>query len=200
MQSRETFSKIRTVCVVPVSTLSVGEDSEQSFQHQREGVGQQGPEDGGQGPARRSQGPLRGWDDCPHGFAEVAWAQDNGGGVQLELDAAAVDLWVPAAQRHQDRLCAKCFDVSAAVAWKRAGSSEMDRKVRKYTFLFLFFSERQRELGRSSKSYRHIFLQAHRQTAQPVWDSSPVCESLKCAFWPEDGEDQLSNIALTSLV
>lgn len=109
------------MCVVPVSTLSVGEDSEQSFQHQREGVGQQGPEDGGQGPARRSQGPLRGWDDCPHGFAEVAWAQDNGGGVQLELDAAAVDLWVPAAQRHQDRLCAKCFDVSAAVAWKREG-------------------------------------------------------------------------------
>lgn len=74
----------------------------------------------------------------------------------------------------------------------------MDRKVRKYTFFF--FSERQRELGRSSKSYRHIFLQARRQTAQPVWDSSPVCESLKCAFWPEDGEDQLSNIALTNLV
>lgn len=124
MQSREPSGKTRTVCVVPVSTLGVGEDSEQSFQHQGEGVGQQGPEDGGQGPARRRQGPLRGWDDCPHGFAEVARAQDNGGGVQLELDAAAVDLWVPAAQRHQDRLCAKCFDVGAAVAWKRAGRSE----------------------------------------------------------------------------
>lgn len=34
-------------------------------------------------------------------------------------------------------------------------------------------------------SYRHIFLQVHLQMAQPFWDSSPVCESPRCAFWPE---------------
>ena len=109
-----------TMCGVPVSTLSVGEDSEQSFQHQGERAGQQGPEGGGQGSARGSQGPLGGWDDRPHGLAEVARPQDNGSDIQLQFDAAAIDLGVAAAQRHQGCLCAKCFNVSAAVAWEEA--------------------------------------------------------------------------------
>lgn len=112
-------NKCHTLFVVPVSTLSVGEDSEQSFQHQGERAGQQRPEGGGQGPAGGGQGPLGGWDDRPHGLAEVAGPQDDGADVQLQLDAAAVDLGVTAAQRHQGRLCAKCFDVGAAVAWGR---------------------------------------------------------------------------------
>lgn len=109
----------RTVCVVPVSVLSMGEDSEQGFQHQGEGVGQQGPESGGQGSARGSQGPLRGWDDGLHGLAEVAGPQDDGSDVQLQFDAAAIDLGVAAAQCHQGCLCAKCFNVGTAVAWRQ---------------------------------------------------------------------------------
>lgn len=84
------------MCVVPVSTLGVGEDSEQSFQHQRERAGQQGPEDGGQGSAWGSQGPLGGGDDCPHGLAEVTGPQYNRGDIQLQFNAAAVDLGVAA--------------------------------------------------------------------------------------------------------
>lgn len=106
------------MCVVPVSTLSVGEDSEQSIQHQGERAGQQGPEGGGQGSAWGSQSPLGGWDDCPHGLAEVARPQDNGGDIQLQLDTAAINLRVAAAQSDQSCLCAKCFDVSTAVAWE----------------------------------------------------------------------------------
>lgn len=82
-QKTKLVSWVHTMCVVPVSTLSMGEDSEQSFQHQREGVGQQWPENRGQSSAWGSQSPLRGWDDCPHGFAEVARAQNNRGGVEL---------------------------------------------------------------------------------------------------------------------
>lgn len=108
-----------TVCVVPVSTLSMGEDSEQSFQHQGERSGQQGPEGWGQGSAWGSQSPLGGWDNCPHCFAEVARSQDDRGDVQLQFDAAAIDLGIAAAQRHQGCLCAKCFDVSTAVACKK---------------------------------------------------------------------------------
>lgn len=104
------------MCVVPVSTLSVGEDSEQSFQHQRERAGQQGPEGGRQGSAWGSQGPLGGWDNCPHGLAEVTRPQDNRGDIQLQFDTAAVDLGVATTQRGQGCLCAKCFDVSTAVA------------------------------------------------------------------------------------
>lgn len=104
------------MCVVPVSTLSVGEDSEQSFQHQRVRAGQQGSEGGGQGSARGSKGPLGGWDNCPHGLAEVTGPQDNRGHIKLQLDTAAVDLGVAATQRNQGCLCAKCFDVSTAVA------------------------------------------------------------------------------------
>lgn len=111
-------SQIPTVCVVPVSTLSMGEDSEQVFQHQGERAGQQGPEGGGQGSARGSQGPLGCWDDCPHGLAEVAGTQDDGGDIQPQFDAAAIDLGVAAAQCRQCCLCAKCFDVSTAVAWE----------------------------------------------------------------------------------
>lgn len=106
-----------TVCVVPVSTLSVGEDSEQGLQHQGERAGQQGPEGGGQGSAGGGQCPLGGGDDCPDGLAEVAGPQDDGGDIQAQFDAAAVDLGVAAAQRSQGCLCAKCFDVCAAVAW-----------------------------------------------------------------------------------
>lgn len=111
-------SQIPTVGVVPVSTLSMGEDSEQSFQHQGERAGQQGPEGGGQGSAWRSQGPLGGWDNCPHCLAEVARPQDDGGNIQLQFDAAAIDLGVAATQCHQGCLCAKCFDVSTTVAWE----------------------------------------------------------------------------------
>lgn len=111
-------SPVLTVQVVPVSTLSVGEDSQKSFQHRGEGAAQQGPEGGGQGPARGSQGPLGGRDDRPHRLAEVAGPQDDGRHVQLQFDTAAVDLWVSAAQRHQGCLCAKCFDVSTTIAWK----------------------------------------------------------------------------------
>lgn len=88
--------QIPTMCVVPVSTLGVGEDSEQSFQHQRERAGQQGPEDGGQGSAWGGQGPLGGGDDCPHGLAEVTRPQYNRGDIQLQFNAAAVDLGVAA--------------------------------------------------------------------------------------------------------
>lgn len=111
---------ILTVCVVPVSTLSMGEDSKQSFQHQRERAGQQGSEGGGQGSAWGSQGPLGGWDDCPHGLAEVARPQDDGGDIQLKFDAAAIDLGIATTQSHQGCLCAKCFDVSTTVAWEQA--------------------------------------------------------------------------------
>lgn len=110
------WSQIPTVCVVPFSTLSMGEDSEQSFQYQGERAGQQRPKGGGQGSARGSQGPLGGWDDCPHGLAEVARPQNDGGDIQLQFDTAAIDLRVAAAQRCQGCLCAKCFDVSTAVA------------------------------------------------------------------------------------
>lgn len=89
-----------TLYVVPVSGLSMGEDSEQSLQHQGQRAVQQRPEDGGQGSTRRSQGPLGGWDNGPHGLAEVAGPQDDRSDVQLEFDAAAVDLGIAAAQRH----------------------------------------------------------------------------------------------------
>lgn len=107
---------ILTVCVVPVSTLSMGEDSKQSFQHQRKRAGQQGSEGGGQGSAWGSQGPLGGWDDCPHGLAEVARPQDDGGDIQLQFDTTAIDLGVATTQSRQGCLCAKCFDVSTTVA------------------------------------------------------------------------------------
>lgn len=110
---------IPTLCGVPVSTLSMGEDSEQSFQHQGERAGQQGPEGGGQGSARGSQGPLGGWDNCPHSLAEVTRPQDDGGDIQLQFDAAGIDLGVATAQRHQGCLCAKCFDVSTTIAWNQ---------------------------------------------------------------------------------
>lgn len=123
-QSSGKKQKIRTVCV-PVSILSMGEDSEQSFQHQGERAGQQRPEDGRQGSPRGSQGPVRGGDDCPHGFAEVTGAQNDRGNIQLQFDTAAVDLWVAAPQRRQGCLCAKCFDVSTTVAWKQSGYTKV---------------------------------------------------------------------------
>lgn len=110
---------VLTLSVVLVGTLSMGEDSEKSFQHQGEGAGQQGPEGGREGSAWGSQGPLGGWDYCPHGLAEVARPQDDGLDVKLQFDTAAVDLGVSTAQRHQGCLCAKCFYVSTTVAWKK---------------------------------------------------------------------------------
>ncbi|KAF3849631.1 hypothetical protein F7725_019350 [Dissostichus mawsoni] len=92
---------------VEEGTLSVGEDSEQGFQHEGERAGQQGPEGGGQGSARGGQCPLGGGDNCPDGLAEVAGPQDDGGDIQAQFDAAAVDLGVAAAQRGQGCLCAK---------------------------------------------------------------------------------------------
>lgn len=70
-----------TMCVASVRTLSMREDSEQSFQHQGEGVCQQGPHGRGQGSAWGSQGPLGCWDNCSHGLAEVTRPQDNGGDI-----------------------------------------------------------------------------------------------------------------------
>lgn len=113
-------SHIPTVGVVSVRTLSMGEDSEQRFQHQGERASQQGPEGGRQGSAWGSQGSLGGWDDCPHGPAEVARPQDDGGDIQLQFHAAAVNLGVAATQCHQGCLCAKCFNVSTTVAWEQA--------------------------------------------------------------------------------
>lgn len=64
----------------------------------------------------------------------------------------------------------------------------MDRVVKIYSICFFFLFHNSKGRLKSSKSHRHISLQAHRQMPQTVWDSSPVCEFLKCAFWPEDTE------------
>lgn len=82
--------------VVPVREMGMREDSEQSFKHQRERSGQEGPEGWGQSSSWGSQGSLGCGDDCPHGLAEVTRPQDNGGDVQLQFDTAAVDLGVTA--------------------------------------------------------------------------------------------------------
>lgn len=82
--------------VVPVRKLGMGEDSEQSFEHQRERSGQEGPEGWGQSSTCGCQGSLGCWHDCPHGLDEVTRSQDNRGDIQLQFDTAAVDLGVTA--------------------------------------------------------------------------------------------------------
>lgn len=67
--------------------------------------------------------------------------------------------------------------------WHRPQGSDMQ-----HAFCFLLFFYKCNRRLKSLKSYRHIFLQAHRQIPQTVWDSSPVYEFLKCAFWPKDIE------------
>lgn len=82
--------------VVPVRKLGMGEDEEESFKHQRERSGQEGPEGWGESSPWGSQGSLRCWDDCPYGLAEVTRPQDDRSDIQFQFDTAAVDLGVPA--------------------------------------------------------------------------------------------------------